>query len=92
MVKLIVTCFSAYLKLPISQMKNINFLSVDPCVSTAHQRSTLNDVEMGEPSSSIPSSTASPRPGASSQLEEAQNGAELLSTGAVVLLQLALTN
>lgn len=64
-----------------------NFLSVDLCVSTAHKRSTLNDVEMGEPSSSIPSSTASPRPGASSQLGETQNGAEISSTGAVVLLQ-----
>ena len=86
MVKLAVACFSAYLKLPISQMKNVNFLSVDVCVSTAHQRSVLNDVEMGEPSS-IPSSTASPRPGASSQLGETQNGAEISSTGAVVLLQ-----
>ena len=64
-----------------------NFLSVDLCVSTAHQRSMLNNVEMGEPSSSIPSSTASPRPGASSQLGETQNGAEISSTGAVVLLQ-----
>ena len=47
----------------------------------------LNDVEMWEPSPSIPSSTASPRPGASSQLGEAKNGAEVSSTGAVVLLQ-----
>ena len=71
-------------------MKNINFLSVDPCVSTAHPRSTLNGVEMGQPSSSTPSLAASPQPGATSQLGLKQNGAEISSTGAVILLHQAL--
>ena len=62
-------------------MKNINFLSVDPCVSTAYPRSTLNAVEMGQSSSSTSSLTASPQPGATSQLGEKQHVAEISSTG-----------